>query len=166
MSAEIPIQIEKVGLESSSTKAMAKSSIEVQLLPLVGMREALQHHDEQCISTASSIARLAPSDRPVPSVPRANCRRMDRLSESASRHCSHLPQSEAKKERGHQSRRVHRQRDRPTEPMRSWVECQHQGRGGLGCCGFGPKALAVSRWGRFVRESSRWRASSLTACSL
>src|SRR5712692_4839521 len=27
-----------------------------------------------------------------------------------------LPQSEAKNERGHQSRRVHRQRDRPTEP--------------------------------------------------
>ena len=37
--------------------------------------------------------------------------------------------------------------------------------GGLGWTGFGPKALAVSRWGRFVRESSRWRASSLTPCS-
>jgi hypothetical protein len=46
------------------------------------------------------------------------------------------------------------------------VECQHQGRGGWGWCGFGPKALGVSRWGRFVRASSRWRASSLIPCSL
>ena len=46
------------------------------------------------------------------------------------------------------------------------VECPHQGRGGWGWCGFGPNALTGSRWGRFVRESSRWRASSLTACSL
>jgi len=38
--------------------------------------------------------------------------------------------------------------------------------GGCGWCGFGPKALAVSRWGRFVRESSRWRASSLIPWSL
>jgi len=35
--------------------------------------------------------------------------------------------------------------------------------GGLGWTGFGPKARAVSRCGRVVRESARWRANSLTA---
>src|SRR5438128_11628986 len=40
-----------------------------------------------------------------------------------------------------------------------------QGAGGLGLTGLGPKARAVSRCGRFVWESARWRASSLTACS-
>jgi hypothetical protein len=44
--------------------------------------------------------------------------------------------------------------------------CQgSRARGGFGRGGFGPKALAVSRCGRFVRESSRWRASSLTPSS-
>jgi hypothetical protein len=38
--------------------------------------------------------------------------------------------------------------------------------GGSGCTGFGPNALAVSRWGRFVRESARWRDSSAAPCSL
>ena len=38
--------------------------------------------------------------------------------------------------------------------------------GGFGWTGFGPKARAVSRCGRCVRESARWRASSLTPCFL
>ena len=40
------------------------------------------------------------------------------------------------------------------------------GPGGFGLGGLGPKALAVSRWGRLVRESARCRASSLRPCSL
>ena len=38
--------------------------------------------------------------------------------------------------------------------------------GGAGRGGFGPNARAVSRWGRVVRERARWRASSVTPCSL
>jgi hypothetical protein len=41
-----------------------------------------------------------------------------------------------------------------------------QGFVGLGWTGFGPKARAVSRCGRVVRESARWRANSLAAGSL
>jgi hypothetical protein len=38
--------------------------------------------------------------------------------------------------------------------------------GASGRGGFGPNALAVSRWGRLVRESARWRANSAAPCSL
>src|SRR5437016_12565166 len=37
--------------------------------------------------------------------------------------------------------------------------------GGAGRGGLGPKALAVSRWGRAVLESWRWRASAVAARS-
>src|SRR5258708_3010041 len=40
------------------------------------------------------------------------------------------------------------------------------GASGFGCTGFGPNARAVSRCGRCVRESARWRASSFTPCFL
>jgi hypothetical protein len=43
---------------------------------------------------------------------------------------------------------------------------RNQGRSGLGRGGFGPKALFVSRCGRCVLESARWRANSLRPCSL
>jgi hypothetical protein len=36
-----------------------------------------------------------------------------------------------------------------------------KGPGGFGGGNFGPKALAVSRCGRLVRDSARWRASSV-----
>src|SRR5205085_7025961 len=42
---------------------------------------------------------------------------------------------------------------------------QYQRAGGVGRGGFGPNARAVSRWGRFVRDISRWRASSVRPCS-
>jgi hypothetical protein len=38
--------------------------------------------------------------------------------------------------------------------------------GEAGRADFGPNARAVSRWGRFVRESARWRANSAAPCSL
>lgn len=46
------------------------------------------------------------------------------------------------------------------------TRCAAHGAGGVGRGGFGPNALAVSGCGRFVRDISRWRASSLRPCSV